>query len=358
MKVGLVGCGFISEEHMKAWRRVKSAHVGAVCDINEERAASAAQRWKVPSFYTDLEKMIRREELQFLSVCSPSGTHAEVVCKALELGVNVIVEKPLAMTTKEAEKIAEAARQSTAKSTMITNLLFNPATTIVCRVLASLHQEPTVVIMDMLKTPDDSLAADPTHWGHRIPGGAFGEVLIHGLYLVRSFLGDLKVRGLYLDKLLEYKWMRWDELTVFLGAPGKQASIHISFNAPHYRSFMNLFGQEYAVRAEFATNEVHLFRSQQNRYFRKGADALRETFAALDNLLHVAHYAARFHLGMFQTAHELNINSFVECVASGKSPIMTIEDACTLTRLQEDITSLVDTASSKESTPQAVSASD
>jgi predicted dehydrogenase len=343
MNVGLVGCGDISDCHMKAWSKIESARVTAVCDIIEERATRVGQKWNVPSCYTDLDTMIKRENLHFLSICTPPNVHTDAACNALESGVNTVVEKPLAMTVKEVERVQETSRHSKAKLTVISTLLFTSAIDRARRVLESMAQEIQSVDVHFLKTPDYHMAADPSHWCHGLPGGIFGESLFHAIYLIRTFIGDLQARGIYADKLGKYEWMRYDELTVFLSAPGKQATIRYSFNSPRSTTFLDLYGQGNVLRAELNTNDVCLFRDPQKRSIGKAFEGIRQASAAVENALCIVPDAVSFRLAIQPTIHELNIRSFVESVTSGKPPLMTLDDAYRITELQERITTLIDT---------------
>ena len=342
MNVGLVGCGRVSDEHMKAWRRVRQARVTAVCDTIEERAARVAEAWDVPSHYTDLETMIRHEKLEYLSICTPPNSHVEAVSEAIAAGVNVVVEKPLAMTVKEVEQIGQVSKGSTARLMVVSNLLFAPAAARANHVLESLRQQPVSVDVQFFKESDDNFISDSTHWCHKLPGGIFGEILFHPLYLIRFFLGDLQIKAVYVERIGKHDWMPYDELTVFLGSLQSQARIRISCNSLRYRSFLDLYGQKNAIRAELKTNDTYMFRDPDKRWTAKGFEVLRQNFMSLESGLRLVPDAALFHLGVHHTTHELNIKAFVDNHASVKSRVLTLEDAYKITQLQEEITTLID----------------
>lgn len=344
MKVGLVGCGDIAEAHMLAWHRIKSARVTAVCDAVEDRAKGVAERWRVPSCYTDLERMMGRENLQFLSICTPPFAHVEQARLAIESGVNAIVEKPLAMTAKDVEQIAEVCRRSKAKLTVISNLLFEPVVARANRILARFHDELISGNVTFVKPPTERTSADPSHWSHSLPGGVFGELLFHPIYLVWFFLGELSVRGIHVDKFGTQHWIRHDELRVFLGSAGKRATIHVFYNSPRYETFLDLYGRKYAFRIDLGNNDVCVFRNPQNGPVGKVVDCARQAFTVFGNTRDAVLAGITYHLGIRQSAHELNIASFVESVASGRPPVITLEDAYRMTQIQEEITTLIDKA--------------
>jgi len=342
MNVGLVGCGQIAEAHLKAWRKVESAKVTAVCDIDEERAREVARRWNVPSRYTDLETMIRRENLTYLSICSPPRNHVDAACSALGAGLNVVVEKPLAVTSKEVDRLIAVSQHSTAKLTVISNFLFKSALTRARRILASMNESPLSVEAHFFKHRDYPPLNDPSHWSHKLPGGIFSELLFHPLYIIRSFLGDLDVAGVCLDRFPSREWMRYERVVAFLGATEKRASIHASFDSPRYATYVDLYGPKNAIRADLGTGDVYLFRDSEKRGASKAWDGIRQATMSLQNMSRLVPDAFSFHLGITDSSHALNIKSFVEGQPSHGSRALTLQDAYKLTQIQEDITTRID----------------
>ena len=345
MNVGLVGCGRIAEAHMQAWRRIRSAHISAVCDTVEDRAKQMAERWRVPTCYTDLANMIQREDLQFLSICTPPLAHIDQARMAIESGVNAVVEKPLAMSAKDVEEIAEICQRSKARLTVISNLLFTSAVARARRILASLHDEPISLDLTFLKpAASDYMAGDPSHWIHRLPGGIFGEMLFHPIYLISFFLGELSVRGIYLDKFGTQDWLPHDELTVFLGSARKRATIRTFYNSLRYSIFLDLCGQKYALKIDIGTNDVFVIRDSKAGPTAKAVDCTRQAYAVFENIRGAVLQGISYHLGIKHSPIELNIRSFVESVAKKKPSVITLEDAYKMTLIQEEITTLIDKA--------------
>jgi predicted dehydrogenase len=328
---------------MQAWRRIRSAHISAVCDTVEDRAKQMAERWRVPAWYTDLADMIQREDLQFLSICTPPLAHVDQARMAIEAGVNAVVEKPLAMTAKDVEEIAEICQRSKARLTVISNLLFTPAVARARRILASLHDEPISLDLTFLKpATSDYMAGDPSHWSHSLPGGIFGEMLFHPLYLISFFLGELSVRGIYLDKLGTQDWLHHDELTVFLGSARKRATIRTFLKSPRYSISLDLYGQKYALGIDLGTNDVFVFRDSKASPAAKVVDCTRQASAVFENIRGAVLRGISYHLGIKHGPHEFNIRSFVENDAQKKPSVISLEDAYKITLIQEEITTLIE----------------
>jgi predicted dehydrogenase len=90
-KGALIGCGFFSQHHQEAWRRVPDAEIVAACDLSLERARAAA-----PRAYTSVEEMLKGEEVDFVDIVTRSSTHLDLISMAAERGLAIICQKPMA----------------------------------------------------------------------------------------------------------------------------------------------------------------------------------------------------------------------------------------------------------------------
>lgn len=106
LRVGLVGAGDISSNHLVAWGKAERAKVVAVCDRHEERARARAGEYGIGAVYRDAGAMLDREDLDVLDVATWRDSHAALVRLAAERGVDVLCQKPLARTLAEAEALA------------------------------------------------------------------------------------------------------------------------------------------------------------------------------------------------------------------------------------------------------------
>lgn len=107
LKVGLVGCGYISSTHLEAWERSPDVQVVAVCDVNHSRAARQAERFGIPRAYTDYRRMFDEERLDIADVATSPETHHDVVLAAAERGYHVLCQKPLAPSLGEGQAMVK-----------------------------------------------------------------------------------------------------------------------------------------------------------------------------------------------------------------------------------------------------------
>lgn len=114
-KIGIIGCGGIANgKHMPSLAKQPNAELVAFCDIVEERAKEAAEKFGTPdaSVYTDYRELLKDRSIDIVHVCTPNDSHAEISIAALEAGKHVMCEKPMAKTAADARRMVEAAKRT------------------------------------------------------------------------------------------------------------------------------------------------------------------------------------------------------------------------------------------------------
>lgn len=112
LRFALVGAGAnIAEQHLRAIAETPGAELVAVCDVDASKAARLVERTGAP-FYADLAELLREVRPDVVSVLTPHPFHAPVAEAALAAGAHVLVEKPLAVTTSEADRMVTAAERA------------------------------------------------------------------------------------------------------------------------------------------------------------------------------------------------------------------------------------------------------
>lgn len=112
IKVGIIGAGSISNEHIQGYLSDPRAELYALCDINEERLREMGKKYGVTRLFTDKADLLALPEIDAVSVCTWNSQHAPCSIAALEAGKNVLCEKPMAMNADEARRMKEAAQKS------------------------------------------------------------------------------------------------------------------------------------------------------------------------------------------------------------------------------------------------------
>jgi predicted dehydrogenase len=110
LRVGIVGLG-VGRGHINAYNGHPSAEVVALCDANAELLARRAEEHGIERTFTDAEAFFRSGEVDVVSIATPNATHEPLTVAALEAGLHVLCEKPLAMNAEQAGRMLETARR-------------------------------------------------------------------------------------------------------------------------------------------------------------------------------------------------------------------------------------------------------
>ena len=127
LKVALVGVGGISGAHIPAWEERRDAELVALCDIRAEQM----EKYKNKHCYTDFDEMLKNEKIDILDICLPTYLHAEFAIKAMNMGINVICEKPVSLNAADVARVYSAAKSNNVKFMVAQVLRFWPEYSII-----------------------------------------------------------------------------------------------------------------------------------------------------------------------------------------------------------------------------------
>jgi len=126
LNFALVGCGRIAKRHSEllGLSQIKGARLSAVCDIDEQKAKAIGDRFSVPS-YNDMHKMLEAKNVDVVVILTESGNHARNVVELSKYGKHVIVEKPMALTLDDADRMIQACDKAGVKLFVVKQNRFN-----------------------------------------------------------------------------------------------------------------------------------------------------------------------------------------------------------------------------------------
>ncbi|MBQ5970383.1 MAG: Gfo/Idh/MocA family oxidoreductase [Clostridia bacterium] len=125
LRVAVIGCGNISKVHLQALSALEGVTVCAVCDIDHDRAARAAEAHACPA-YTDWKTMLDAERPDAVHLCTPHDLHVPMAVEALGRGIHVLCEKPCAITRSSLRTLQAAAKSSKAQYGVCFQNRYNP----------------------------------------------------------------------------------------------------------------------------------------------------------------------------------------------------------------------------------------
>jgi predicted dehydrogenase len=109
INIGMVGYGFMGRAHSNAWRKVSNFFdtgyrpvLKAVAARNREKAQAFADQWGYESVETDWRRLVERDDIDAIDICTPNDTHAEIAIAAADAGKMILCEKPIARNARSA----------------------------------------------------------------------------------------------------------------------------------------------------------------------------------------------------------------------------------------------------------------
>jgi predicted dehydrogenase len=115
LKVGIIGCGGIGvQKHLPAIAKIQEAEITAFCDIIPARAEKSCKLFggSGAKVYKDYKELIKDSKVDVVHICTPNNSHAPITVEALEAGMHVMCEKPMATSYKEAKQMADTAEKT------------------------------------------------------------------------------------------------------------------------------------------------------------------------------------------------------------------------------------------------------
>lgn len=196
MKYALIGCGRIATNHMKAAIN-NNLEIVAVCDVLSEKMEELLEKHELQDNfsiqrYEDYKVMIEEVNPELVSIATESGLHAEIALYCIEKGVNLIIEKPMAMSIEDADKIIKLSEEKGVKVSACHQNRFNVAVQQLRKAVESgrfgkLSHGSIHVRWNRNQGYYDQAAWRGT-WAQ--DGGALMNQCIHGIDLLRWMMGD------------------------------------------------------------------------------------------------------------------------------------------------------------------------
>ncbi len=196
MKYALIGCGRIATNHVTAAVN-NNLEIVAVCDVVPEKMEAILEKHNLADDksikrYTDYKKMLEENDLELVSIATESGKHAAIALDAIDAGVSVIIEKPMAMNMADAEEIIKRAAEKHVKVSACHQNRFNVAIQEVRKAIegnrfGKLSHASINVRWNRNKGYYDQA---PWRGTWEEDGGCLMNQCIHGIDLLRWMMGD------------------------------------------------------------------------------------------------------------------------------------------------------------------------
>ena len=250
----VVGTGFWGKNHARVYSELESTELVAICDVNGERAKAVADQFGVKA-YTSSSRMLKNEKIEALSVCTWSTKLAEEALKALRAGKHVLVEKPMATYTKQAEKLLEVAEENGLHLTVGFLMRFIPG----------LQHIREAVENKKIGELVCATAKRVSQWPERIGDvGVVKDTAIHDIDVMRYISGEDPV-GVY-AKAGSMRHRKFEDYAQIMLTyeDGKSAFIESNWLTPYKTRTLTVTGSDAIMRLDYMTQELWIEDPKEN----------------------------------------------------------------------------------------------
>jgi predicted dehydrogenase/nucleoside-diphosphate-sugar epimerase len=345
-RVGIIGAGYVSAHHLRALKTLASVQVVGIADLDLARAQAAAKAFNLPGAYGSVEELLA-SGVDVVHVLTPPAFHAALSIQALEAGVHVLVEKPMAETPEQCERMMAAASSSGRTLGVVHSGRLDP---IVLRGVEIVRGGGIGEVLSI----DFHRSSDYPAW----PGGGklppqyrkgsypFQDLGVHGLAIAEAFLGEIKsaeidFRSTGLDTNLLF-----DEWTATVNCARGPARLYLSWNVRPIRSQVTVHGTRGVMQIDCFLQTCYVTRLLPGPKFASPVICAMRNAAA--SLYEVPRNVLRFMTGRLPGAPGIhrNVRDFYLALENGSAVPVTPEEglrlvnamapACEKANLQRD----------------------
>src|SRR5262249_37080310 len=197
LRVAIVGCGKIADQHVGAIRRIPGCNIVALSDLEPLMARQLGERFGILQCFSDVRKMLEATSPDVVHITTPPQSHYSVAQECLASGAHVYIEKPFTVTADEAEALIRLANRRSLSATAGHNLQFTLEMLETPRLVEEgflggrpLHLESYFSYDLDDATYAKGLLGNQNHWARKLPGGLLHNIISHGVAKLSEFLDD------------------------------------------------------------------------------------------------------------------------------------------------------------------------
>jgi len=244
--VAVIGTGFWGRNHARVYSELDETELLAVCDVNRERSKAAAKQFGADS-YTESSELLRRKDIDAVSICTWSTSLAEEAAKALKANKHVLVEKPMATNVKQAEKLLETAEKEGLHLTVGFLMWFIPGVQYIKEAIENKE------IGDLVC----ATAKRVSQWPERIGDvGVVKDLAIHDIDITIRFFGEEPI-AVYAKtgKMKHRKFEDYAQIMLTFNG-NKNAFIESNWLTPYKTRILVVTGSNAIMKLDYITQEL------------------------------------------------------------------------------------------------------
>jgi UDP-N-acetylglucosamine 3-dehydrogenase len=257
--VAVIGVGFWGKNHVRVFSELPETQLIGVCDVDVEKAKAIAGQYGVEA-YSDSRKLLKRKEVEAVSICTWTTTHAVEAMRVLRAGKHVLVEKPIASTIREARKIVDFAEQRDRRLMVGFIERFNP----------SVQRAKDMLRKGKIGELVSATAKRVSQWPERIGDvGVVKDYAIHEIDIMRKIFEEDPTKVYAMAGNLKHTKFEDYAQIMLTFKHGKTAFIEANWLTPDKIRRLTLTGSDAILSLNYLTQEVsieNLARTLKPRY--------------------------------------------------------------------------------------------
>jgi predicted dehydrogenase/nucleoside-diphosphate-sugar epimerase len=197
LRVALVGCGKVADQHVHAIRRIANCEIVALCDRESLMAKQLGERFGISECFSDLKEMLRAASPDVVHITTPPESHYSLAKQCLEFGCHVYLEKPFTITAGEAECLIEFAESRHLRITAGHNYQFTLEMLEMRRLIKRGYLGGRPIHLESYWSYDlgdlryaTAFLGNQAHWVRQLPGQLLQNIISHGIAKLAEFLDD------------------------------------------------------------------------------------------------------------------------------------------------------------------------
>ena len=190
VSIGIIGCGAVAHFHAQSVLAAENASLAGFADVNAKSAESFAKEYNSVAF-SSVEAMLSSNAVDGVCICTPSGFHKDVALAALEAGKHILVEKPLAVTVEDCDRVIAVAKEKGLVAGVISQFRFTETVQYAKKLLSEERLGRLITAELLMKYNRSQEYYDSSSWRGTwaLDGGAMMNQGIHGVDMLLYLLG-------------------------------------------------------------------------------------------------------------------------------------------------------------------------
>jgi predicted dehydrogenase len=253
-----------------------------------------------------------------------------VALEAMESGCNVLLEKPMAPSLNDCDRMIEVSKKCGVKLSVVHNQNFYPPFLKARKLIKSGAIGKLIGMRVLILTTRDEYIAHEDHWIHKLPGGAIGETGPHAVYMSLAFLNNVTDVNVHASKQTDYPWVSYDDYRIELVGENITSSIQVSHAGDCNASEVDFFGTDGVINIDLQSMLLTRYMRKHLKPFSVASSSLS---VAGQTITGVMSNVFRVILGKTMLGHDIMIEKFVESIANNKPVPVTPEEGRETIRL-------------------------